>query len=160
MWSNDNENPDDQRSQTEQLQLKYVPASVSRQRKIRGSAIKRLFSTEMRIHRQLYNIFFTVALQFCRDKAGVQVSLVALQSHWLQHRRYGARQPPMLMSTFFMLNAVSSWEAIHHVETARSHESLGEILKSDCWCQKSKSSSAICFMNLTETHCACAQTDI
>lgn len=64
-------------------------------------------------------------------------------------------------------------EYVHYAQCCRRHSSpsqcnsrvgslffCGEILKSDCWCQKSKCSSALCFMNLTETHCASAQADI
>lgn len=125
LWGNDNGNPDDQRSQTEPLQLKYAPASVSRQSKMRGSAMKRLFSTKMLIYRQLYNNIFPQWLcSSAETRQGCRCLWVAFQSHWLQNRRHGARQPPMLMSTFFMLSAVSSWKAIHHVETARSRESF------------------------------------
>lgn len=95
-------------------------------KKIRGSAIKRLLSPEMLIHRQLYNNIFSQWLCGSAEttRQGCRCLWVAFQSHWLQNRRHGARQPPMLMRTFFMLSAVSSWKAIHHVETAQSRESL------------------------------------
>lgn len=84
-----------------------------------------MFSTEMLIYRQLYNNIFSQWLcssaetrQYCR------CFWVAFQSHELQNLRHEDMQPPTLMNTFIMFSAVSSWKAIHHIETAQSQESL------------------------------------